>query len=147
MTSGLRKVWLLMLKALPNIHCRRSTVCIFEAAVTKSQYLKIQSQTKMKNYNCPGNPVNLETTISGTAVEVTWEKYLGHHRIKTFLFYIWFPRIHLPRVWKKNCPKSYHNILVRSIKLLAVPPESEDLSSSHTTATDDCDNTSEEISK
>jgi len=71
MTSGLRKVWLLMLKALPNIHCRRSTVCIIEAGVTKSQYLKIQSQTKMKNYDCPGNPINLETTISGTAEEVT----------------------------------------------------------------------------
>ena len=121
-----------MQKALPKVYCRRSTVCVIEVRLTKSQYMKIGSQAKMKNSNCPGNPMNLETTISGTAVEVTWEKHLGYHRIRTFLIYIWFPRIHLPRVWE-NCPKAYHNIFVRSIKLLAVPTESEDLSSSHVT--------------
>lgn len=139
------KFALLMLQALPNIYCRRSTAFVIEVRLTKTQYTKIRSQANTKNWNCPGKPTNLETTISSTSAEVTWDKHLGHHRIKAVLIYIWFPRIHLPRVWK-NCPKCYHIIFARSIKLLALPKESQNLSCSHVTTTDDSDNTIEEIS-
>ena len=139
------KFGLLMLQALPNIYWRRSTVFVIEVHLTKTQYTKIRSQAYTKNWNCPGKPTNLETTISNTSVEVTWDKYLCHRRIKTVLICIWFPLIHLPRVWK-NCPKCYNNIFARRIKLLALPKESQNLSCSRVTTTDDSDNTVEEIS-